>query len=476
MSRRKPTRPPAQRAQKVVDSYDNFVSRVGLQSGNQSAAGTYLQNFTSKKRQELENAYRSSWIVGQAVDVVADDMTKAGIDITGTASPEDAGLIEEEFDSLRVWDRLNDTIKWSRLYGGAIAVMLIDGQKLETPLRVETVGKDAFKGLMVLDRWMVQPTISQLVEDLGPDLGLPEFYDVLPGGMGLSGQRIHYSRVIRVEGVELPYWQKVSENGWGQSVVERMWDRLMAFDSTTQGAAQLVFKAHLRAYKVKGLRSVIASGGQPLNGLLANVAMIREFQSSEGITLIDAEDELEYSSYTFAGLGDMMDKFGEQLSGALQVPLVRLFGQSPGGLNSDGESNQVTYYDHIGQQQSRRLKSGVTRLVQVSHRSAVGTDAPKTLKIAFTSLWEMDGKDKAEITSKVVAAIAQLFDYAVISRKQALQALKILSEQTGSFSNITDQDINSAEDDPPDPTELLSADPGSRPDTETAQPDKGAAS
>ena len=146
-------------------------------------------------------------------------------------------------------------------------------------------------------------------------------------------------------------------------------------------------------------------------------------------------------------------------------------------MNADGESNQVTYYDHIGQQQSRRLKSGTTRLVQVSYRSAVGIDAPKTLKVSFKSLWEMDGKDKAEITSKVAAAIAQLFDFAVISRKQALQALKILSEETGSFSNITDEDINSAEDDPPDPTELLNgaanAGPGSKPE---AQPGPGAQS
>ena len=39
-----------------------------------------------------------------------------------------------------------DTSKWSRLYGGAIAVLLIDGQRFNTPQRIETVTRDKFEG------------------------------------------------------------------------------------------------------------------------------------------------------------------------------------------------------------------------------------------------------------------------------------------------------------------------------------------
>ena len=46
----------------------------------------------------------------------------------------------------------------------------------------------------------------------GPDLGMPRFYDVVADSMALSRQRIHYSRVLRIDGVELPYWQKIAEN------------------------------------------------------------------------------------------------------------------------------------------------------------------------------------------------------------------------------------------------------------------------
>jgi hypothetical protein len=63
---------------------------------------------------------------------------------------------------------------------------------------------------------------------------------------------VHYSRCFRYTGVDLPYWQKIAENMWGMSIYERLWDRLTAFDSTTQGIAQLVYRAHLRVYSKTG--------------------------------------------------------------------------------------------------------------------------------------------------------------------------------------------------------------------------------
>ncbi len=60
----------------TADSYDNFVARVGMQQPNQHAASTYRANYTSRNRLLIEWAYRSSRIIGAAVDSKADDMTK----------------------------------------------------------------------------------------------------------------------------------------------------------------------------------------------------------------------------------------------------------------------------------------------------------------------------------------------------------------------------------------------------------------
>ncbi|EKC9589535.1 DUF1073 domain-containing protein [Escherichia coli] len=348
-------------AQATADGYENFIARVGMQTPNQHSASTYRANFTSRNRMLVEWSYRSSWIIGEAVDAIPDDMTRKGIRITSEIDAKDRGILESQLDELQIWDALNDVLKWSRLYGGAVGFIMIEGQAPMTPLRPETIGKGKFKGILPLDRWMIDPVLTRRIKDMGPDLGKPEFYDVVTTATGIPAWRIHHSRLIRFDGVTLPFQQKMTENEWGMSVVERIWDRLTAFDSATVGAAQLVYKAHLRTYSVEKLRELIALGGPAYEALLKNIDLIRQFQSNEGMTLMDSRDKFETHQYSFSGLDDILSQFAEQISGAVGIPLVRLFGQSPKGF-STGDADLANYYDRISSLQERRLRLPVRRI------------------------------------------------------------------------------------------------------------------
>lgn len=444
----------ARASMRTTDGFTNFTARVGLGAGSQQDGAGFGFNFVTRNRIQMEAAYRGNWVCGVTVDTVAEDMTRAGITINSTIEPDAAQEIDAEFDRLEIWTQLCDTVKWSRLYGGCIAVLLIDGQDVSTPLNIDSIGKDQFKGLLVLDRWLVTPSLENLVKEMGPDLGKPKYYSVAADAQALPSVTIHYSRVIRLEGVKLPYWQQVAENGWGQSILERIWDRIIAFDSTTEGAAQLVYKAHLRTVKIKGLRDIIGTGGKAYEALIKNIEMIRQFQSNEGLTLLDTEDEFETTSYTFAGLDDMLLQFGQQLSGATQIPLVRLFGQSPAGLNSTGESDLRTYYDNVTRQQDRQLRPGVAKILNVTHRSLFGKPPPDDFTYDFAPLYEMNDQEKAEVVKAKSEAILGAFTEGVITKATALRELKALGDTTGVFTNITDDEIKDAENEPPPPSEM----------------------
>jgi phage-related protein (TIGR01555 family) len=466
---------------KTQDSYQNFSARVGVGTDNVSSGATYGFNPVTRNRIQIEWMYRGSWLVGKAVDVVAEDMTRAGIDISGTTNPDDIERLHQTMSRLQIWQALNDTVKWSRLYGGAVAVMLIDGQDVATPLRPETVSKDQFKGLLVLDRWMVQPSLGTPVKDFGPYLGQPEFYTINQNAPALMNKRVHYSRIIRIDGYELPFQQRQTENGWGLSIVERLYDRLVAFDSSTQGAAQLVFKAHLRTYKVANLRKVIAAGGVALDALTKQMDMIRKYQSNEGLTLMDGEDEFEAHSYSFAGLSDLLLQFGQQLSGALDIPLVRLFGQSPSGMNSTGESDLRNYYDSIAAQQERRLRLPFTTLLNVLYRSEFGSEPPSGFNFRFNPLWQLSEKERAETAQVIATAVSGVFTDGIITRVAALKELRQSADVTGIFSNISDEDIEDAEGDMPPGTEGLLDDPegdtpeGDQPDNDPVEQEQSEA-
>jgi len=430
----------------TMDSFQNFAAQLGIGTGNLTSFNTYGFNPITRIHTLLEWIHRGSWIGGVAVDIVADDMTRAGISLKGNIKPESIEKINAEATRLGIWSAINDTAKWARLFGGCIGVLLIDGQDPSTEFRIKTVSKEQFKGILPLDRWMVEPDLTNLVSQFGPQLGMPPRYRVTSDTAPVfRGKWIHYTRCIRMEGIRLPYWQRVIENLWGLSVLERLYDRMTAFDAASTGAAQLLHKLHLRTYKIEDLRSNINQGGDSMTGLLKYVDMMRKFQSIEGMTLMDKDDEFEVQGSTaVGGVAELMTHFGQQISGALQIPLVRLFGQSPIGLNATGESDLRMYYDGIYQQQERYLHEPIATVYRCIAQS-LGIKLPDDFDIRFNPLWQLMEKEKAEIAQVVTTAVTTAQEAGLITQRTGLQELRQSSETTGVFSNITDDDIAAAE-------------------------------
>lgn len=440
----------------TVDGFDNFISRLGLNNDNTLSAGTYEFNLVTRNRVKLEAAYRGSWIVGAVVDSVAEDMTRAGVDITTNESNEDLKDLHNAMSRLQIWQSLQGNIKWGRLYGGSLGVLQIKGQKLSSPLDLDTIGKDQFQGIVVFDRWQLNPVMGQVI-DSGPEMGLPKFYQIVNNPTGLdpsaptaTGQvTVHHSRVLRYTGIDLPYFQAITEMMWGESILERLWDRLIAFDSVTMSTANLVERANNRTVGIDGLREIIAAGGEAQKGLLAQFEMMRQLQTNEGMTLLDKEDTFVTTNYSFAGLSDVGLMFGQQLSGASGIPLVRLFGQSPAGLSATGDADIRMYYDNINAQQESKLRNGMEVLLKVLWRSVFGKPSPKDLEFTFTPLWQMSETDKATNAKTTTETIIGAYEAALTSKRASLEELRSSSSNTGIFSNITDEEIAEAEEEPP---------------------------
>ena len=457
-----------QRKAATRDSFQNFAARLGIGTDNLSSMSTYGFNPISRVRTLLEWMYRGSWIVGKAVDCVAEDMTKAGVSWLGSQTPEDQDKINQAIRRTHMWPRLQQGHKWGRLYGGAIVVMMIDGQKTEEPLDVERIRSGQFKGFVVLDRWMINPTFTNLVSDpASVDQGLPEYYDVVMyAPPAVIGRRIHHSRCFRMIGIDQPYWQLVWENYWGISVLERLYDRLVAFDSATQGAAQLIYRAYLRTLKIKDLRKVVAAGGPAYEGLIKQIEAMRMFQSNEGISTIDAEDEMQVDQYTFAGIGDTLLQFGQQLAGAIDTPLVRLFGQSPAGLNSTGESDMRIYYDGILQRQENDLRPKLEVAIRLLARSE-GVKLKDDFGFHFKPLWQLTDAQKSEIAQRNTQTILAVQETGILAERGILRELKQQSETTGIWTNITDADIAAASDQVAPPMPAM---PGLEPGNQDPRP------
>lgn len=442
----------------AADSFQNWGLNLGIGTNNALTGSTYGFNPVTRNRTMLEWIHRGSWIGGVAVDVIPKDMTRGGIDLQSTMKPDDAEEMDRAFVDLGIWHAVECVCKWSRLYGGAIGVYLIDGQDVRTPLRMETIQKGQFRGIAVLDRWMVDSDQQNLVQELGPFTGQPEFYRVNLDAPALRGKVIHYSRIFRMVGIELPYWQSVMENLWGISVIERMYDRMVAFDSATQGAAQAVYKCYLRHLKIKDFRQLASTGGKAYQGLATYVEMMRVFQGIEGITCIDSEDDFQVvTPNVSSGIAEALVQFGQQIAGALEMPLTRLFGQSPQGMNATGEADLITYYDGIKQKQENNLRVPLLKICRMIAQSR-GIVVDDKFNFEFTPLWQMSEEMQSNISKADTESVLSVDGAGLLPQKTILQELRERGRRTGRWSNITDEILDAADEEmPPTPEELAEA-------------------
>lgn len=485
----------AKDAKTAFDAFNNWSINLGLGTNNAMSGGTYGFNPITRIRTLLEWMYRGNWLSRVAIDQVAKDMTREGFQIKVAkesekqgkgakakknqdfAQPKKKPQVQEpdspevtSTDLKRIYTRLKRTqtmsslcsvIKWARLYGGAAGYIEVYGQNPATPLRPETVPRGGYRGLIVFDRWMLEPQLNDLV-DSGPEAGLPKFYRVTSDAPGLKGRMIHHSRLIRLVGVQLPYWQAIAENLWGVSIFEPLYDRMVAFDSATMGAAQLAYKAHLRTLKIKNYRSILTTGGKAYEGLVRMTELVRAGASVEGMTIIDGEDEMEtQQSGALTGIGEVVQKLGEQIGGGLQIPMTKLFGQAPGGLNANGDNDVRGYYDGIKQEQTDTLLENMHVLSRVVGFSE-GVDLGEEFEIEFNPLWQMSDAERGDIDKVNTESVLAVEESGNISQKQFLTELVHRGRATNTWqTSITEEDIDDASEDLPTLEELgLGGGPG----------------
>ena len=284
------------KGRRAADGYSNAAAFLGEDSPLLSA-GTFLRSGLTSDPERLTAMYRESWLTMRIIDMPSEDMTRAWYRLN-TSLPEkalhDLSRLEAKHS---VKQEITNAIRWARLYGGALAVMVIRGEedRLDQPLDMDLLLPDCFRGLLVLDRSQgIQPS-AELVEDLDdPDFGLPLSYTVNLDTGDYRTVTIHHSRVLRFVGRELPRMETVREDYWGASEMEHIQDELQKRSAASANIAQLIFQANITTLKMSDYGEVL-NCGTDLQRRNVEEAMSLEnrFRTSYGLQLLSKDDSLE---------------------------------------------------------------------------------------------------------------------------------------------------------------------------------------
>jgi phage-related protein (TIGR01555 family) len=442
------------------DAFSNQLARIGAGTASMIEATTYpLTRGVTRDYNLLNSLYRNNWIVRRIVETVPQDMMKNGWHYISDLPPEDLTKLERLERTTRFRQALLKGLYWGRLYGGGGALMLIDGQEdmLDQPLDFEAIMPGDFKGLLPLDRWAGIFPQMDLVKDISsPEYGLPEFYQFQDYADDQVGFTIHHSRIIRFIGGDLPQWEMWAEQLWGVSVVEPIFEELKKRDNTSLNLANLIFLANIRIHKTKLIGPLLAGANEQAqqafySAMQASNMMMNNFSTY----VMGKDDDYEIHNANFSGLHEIYEAFMLDMSGATQIPVTKLFGRSPAGLSATGESDMMNYYQLLEHQQEAHLRPALEKLLPVLCMSVLGK-IPDDIEIEFNPVETRSAEKQAELLKNRVESVLNVFDRGLISEQVALRELKQIGDSAGgSFSNITDEEINRASPDLEDPMEAI---------------------
>lgn len=432
----------------TADAFSNALTRAGFGMPNALEATQYPLTRLTQNYQLLNSLYRSHWVVQKIINTVPQDMMKNGYDIQSDLQPDQLQEIMKTIRQTRMHAKILEGLYWGRLYGGAAGIIIIDGDgdHMEEPLELDTVMPDTFKGLLIVDRWSGVSPEGALITDISePDFGMPEYYDIIPQN-GSGALRIHHSRICRFVGREMPYLEKLAENYWGTSEIEHVMDDLKKRDNVSWNIALLTFMANIRVMKLDGMEGVLSLGNEKAQqALYATLEGMNMLLNNNGMQILGQNDGYESHQYAFSGLGEVYDRFMMDVSCAAGIPVAKLFGRSPAGMNSTGEADLQNYYDTVEQYQEAQLRPVLDKLLPVVCMSALGA-VPDDLDFTFNPIRRSNETEKQDLGSQQTQAVTSAYVAGLVSHKTALQELQQSSKRTGMWTNITDEQIAAADD------------------------------
>lgn len=384
------------------DGWMNLFSGLGTKADKKKSTHAVPTGFLFDA--ELEIIYADDGLGARVIDLLPDDMMKQGwhyeFENEKEGAEEFSKVYNKAFKDMHANDKITKALKWARLYGGCLILLgVYDGEKLDTPLNLSKI--KSFENLKIIPRNNVMyGTMEFQMDETKPRYGQVEYYPVtFYTGRKYETVRIHYSRVIELHGIEIPSSEAsiipMEFRYWGLSVFQRIQDRLKELAGSFGSLANLLHEVTIGKYKYKDLAEIMSTdGGEKLvqNRLQAMDMMKSSFHS----VLMDTEENFERDTLSFAGVSDVLYQFMMLTSASTGYPMTKLFGISPGGLNSTGDSDMYQYYDMVRAKQQTELLPILERLV---HIVSEWQRVPEP-HIEFNPLEQMTEKEQAELDEK----------------------------------------------------------------------------
>ncbi len=376
-----------------LDGFANSVTGLGTVAFDKTLSALFQRTV---RRSDLYFAglYEEDPFARKICEKMPEELLRGGFDLSMGASEnalDEITAIRDELKRLHANDRIKSGLVWERVYGGSAVFIGADDGVTDPSEPLDEEKLKTITHLTVVDKPRIWA--RSWYASTHEKAGQVEIWTVTPLGGG-SPTDIHETRLLIFPGGRVTHERRIELQGWGASVLSTMHDILRDYSMSWQGIAHMMQSVNQDVWKMKGIKAALTQGTDAMKAYFVSRFQMAQMKMgpNRGITL-DADDEsFERFGSTFTGIPDTMREMAVRVASTAGMPMTVLFGTSPGGLNSTGESDIQLWHSSVAAEQQDKLRPHFERVIDLIMKSSDGPTSGKVIEgwgLTFRSLLEL---------------------------------------------------------------------------------------
>lgn len=283
----------------------------------------------------------------------------------------------------------------------------------------------------------------------------------------VMGATIHATRLLTFISRSVPDLLKASYNFGGLSMSQMAEPYVANWLRTRDSVSDLV-----HSFSISGIMTDMASTlteGDSGEQLYRRVDMYNQMRDNKGTMVLDKDSEEFFQFNTpLSSLDKLQAQAQEQMSSVSGIPLVKLLGVTPSGLNASSDGEIRVFYDYVKSYQENFFRDPLAYCLDVIQLSEFGA-IDEDISFEFEPLWESDGLEAAQIRKSDADTDSVLLDCGAISPEDIRN--RLVNDPDNSYHGLeASTDVDDTPGGEPEPVPVIAAPGKPAANASTAKP------
>lgn len=354
----------------------------------------------------------------------ADECVRTWGKVTSTskddAAAEKVTRLTQKLEQYGIRSLIRTAVIHDQAYGGAhIFPHLKLGASAvpaDAPLLLEPsfVKPGCLTGFAAIEPMWLTPNAYNATDPTLPNFYKPESW------IASSGKKIHASRVFTIIGRPVGDILKAAYSFRGVSISQLAMPYVDNWLRTRQSVSDTVKQFSMTNLATDLAQLLTPGGAQSLD---ARLQLFNLYRDNRNIGALDKmTEEIQQTNTPLSGLDNLQAQSQEQMSAVSHIPLVKLLGITPAGLNANSDGEIRVWYDFVAGYQAHNLSPAMKWILDLIQLSEYGQIDPG-LSWEWNPLYELDDKELAEVRYKNAETDRTLTEIGAIDAQMVQQRL-----------------------------------------------------